>query len=271
MADPAQSSNRRLYYRQPMYLRIDLRVSGIRVPVPCTLVDISGGGCQVHSRMMLKPRTAVEYDLTRPGLSTLRVSGTIKKVTYAPENRTFQYTVEFNTLDAQTRDQLLKFVVDEQRRGLKRMRANPEVAPENARHMPMTRIQELRGSLRVEVNFPVRYTIDDSLAAFEATAIDVSTGGARLILDQVLRQEWKITLRFTLPNDALKALQQARGSSAQTMRPFSELRLTGRPLAGVKQSRGGFVQSLVFVSPDAEALDELGRFVATTRLTTLRR
>ncbi|MDP9024294.1 MAG: PilZ domain-containing protein [Candidatus Eremiobacteraeota bacterium] len=271
MADPAKPSNRRLYYRQAMYVRIDLRVAGMRVALPCTLVDISGGGCQVHSRTMLKPRTSVEFDLPRPDQSSLLISGAIKKVTYTPENRTFAYTVEFATLDALTRDQLLRFVVDEQRRGLKRARSAPEVPPENARHKPMTRIQELRGSLRVEVNLPVQYSVDDAAQLYDATAIDVGTGGMRLIVDQVLRQEWHLCIRFTLPNDVLKALHQQRGGTAPALRPFGELRVNARALGGVKQSRGGFIQSLVFSGPDASAIEEIHRFVQATKLTTLRR
>ena len=256
-----------------MYLRIDLRVAGVRVAVPCTLVDISGGGCQIHARTMLKPRVAVDFDLPRPGREPLVISGTIKKVTYTPENRTFAYKIEFNTLTVARRDELLRFVVDEQRRGLKRVRSSAESAPdpETARHKAMTRIQELRGSLRVEVNFPVIYTVDSSSTMFEGIAIDVSTGGLRVIVDQVLRQEWAVTVRFTPPNDGLKVLHQQRGTDAQAMRPFGELRLMARPLAGVAQSRSGFVQSLVFVNPDAQALEEIARFVHVTKLTSLRR
>ena len=271
MADPADSPNRRLYYRQAMYLRIDVRVAGIRVAIPCTLVDVSGGGCQIHSRTMLKPRAQVQFDLPRPGTHSLPLSGTVRKVTYTPENRTFQYKIEFDTLDRQRRDELLRFVIDEQRRGLKVARTAIDIVPENARHKPMTRIQELRGSLRVEVNFPVVYNVDGAAASYSGTAIDLSTGGVRVIVDQVLRQEWRLTIRFTPPNDALKALHLQRGGTEPVGRPFPELRLTARPLGGVKQSRGGFVQSLVFVAPEAQMVDEIARFVHATRLTTLRR
>lgn len=267
MADPAKLPNRRLYYRQAMYLRIDLRVSGMRVALPCTLVDISGGGCQIHSRTMLNSRSAVEFDLPRPGLSSLGISGTVTRVMYAPENRMFQYKVEFLTLDTKLRDQLMRFVLDEQRRALKRVRSAPDVPPVNARRIPMTRIQELRRSPRAEINVPVLYSIDDSAKMFAATAIDISAGGVRLIVDQVLRQEWDVKLRFTLSDDVLKAAQQRRGGSAQTLRPFSELRLSARPLGGVKQSRSGFVQSLAFVNPDAASVEEIGRFVQATQLT----
>ena len=63
----AAPSNRRSFYRQPMYLRINLRASGIRAPVPATLVDLSGGGGMVSARTMLKTQQAVEFDLAREG------------------------------------------------------------------------------------------------------------------------------------------------------------------------------------------------------------
>ncbi len=254
-----------------MYLRIDLRVAGIRVAVPSTLVDISGGGCQIHSRTMLRPRKRVEFDLPRAEQSALSLSGSIRKVVYTPDDRMFRYTVEFDGIEERERDLLLRFVIDEQRRGLRTARAAAsDVPPENARRVAMTRIQELRASHRVELNCPVSYSIGDAATIFNATAIDISAGGMRLIAEQVLRQEWDLTVWFTLSNDALRALHQLRGSDARTMRPFSELRLVARPLGGVKQSRGRFVQSLVFVNPEKRSTDEIVRFVQATRLTTMR-
>ncbi len=270
LAGQSPSSNRRLFYRQPMYLRIDLRVAGIRVAVPSTLVDISGGGCQIHSRTMLRPRKRVEFDLPRAEQTDLHLSGTIRKVVYTPVDRMFRYTIEFDGIEERERDLLLRFVIDEQRRGLRTARAAAsDIPPANARHMPMTRIQELRSSHRVELNCPVNYTVGDSPTVFTATAIDISAGGLRLIAEQVLRQEWSVTIWFTLSNDALRALHQLRGSDARAMRPFSELKLVARPLGGVKQSRGRFVQSLVFVNPEKSSTDEIMRFVQATRLTTM--
>ncbi len=271
MEGPAQAPNRRLYYRQPMYLRIDLRVAGVRIAIPATLIDISGGGCQVHARTMLKPRAAVEFDLSRAGHSDLHVGGAIKKVSYTPEDRVFRYAIQFDKLDARTRDELLRFVIAEQRRAISGVRAMQDAPAQNTLQRSATRLRELRSAHRVEVNIPVRYAVGETPNTFDATAIDIGTGGIRVIVDQVLRQEWSVTVRFTLPNETLKMLAQMRGSSAEAMRPFSELKAVARPLGGVKQSRGRFVQSLMFVNPDAQLIDEINRFVQATKLTTLRR
>lgn len=268
MAGPAPSTNRRLYYRQPMYLRINLRVAGIRVLVPATLVDISGGGAQIHARTMLKPKASVEFDLPRPGDTALRLTGTIRKVTYTPDNRTFRYAVHFESLESGVREQLLRFVIEEQRRGITGSKDAPEAT---SLKVASTRLRELRSAHRVEVNVPVRYFIGDSLTAQVATAIDIGTGGLRMILDQVLRQEWVVTVRFTLPNETLKVLAQSRVTGGPAMRPFSELKFLARPLSGVKQLRGRFVQSLAFVNPDAEQAAEIDRFVQASRLTTIAR
>lgn len=253
-----------------MYLRINLRITGVRVAVPATLIDISGGGCQIHARTMVKPRAGIEFELPRAGDSNLRIAGVVKKVTYAPEDRTFRYAVQFETLETPVRDELLRFIIEEQRRSISGTKAQSDLALAPVKKLS-TRLRELRMAYRVEINVPVKYSIGDSTSIQHGTAIDLSTGGLRLILDQVLRQEWLVTLRFTLPNETLKALAQSRGNSAQAMRPFSELRLLARPLPGVKQLRGRYVQSLAFINPEAAHTDEISRFVQATRLTAIRR
>lgn len=268
MEDRAQTANRRLYYRQPMYQRIDVRASGVRVAVPATLIDISGGGCRLHARTMLKPRVAVEFDLPRPDATPLRVAGRIRKVTYTPEDRMFRYAIAFETLEAHVREQLLRFVVEEQRRTIRIVKRPIETGLPAATPL---RLKELRMAPRIEVNVPVLYSVGDSMNMQHATAVDVSTGGLRLILDQILRQEWPVTVRFTLPSEILKVLAISQGSGAHMMRPFRELKLTTRPLPGVRQSRGHFVQSLAFVNPEMQYVDEISRFVAAARLTAIRR
>lgn len=268
MEDHFARPNRRLYYRQPMYQRIDVRAAGVRVAVPATLVDISGGGCRLHARTMLKPRVAVEFELPRPDQAPLRVAGRIRNAAYTPEDRTFRYAIAFEGLEGFVREQLLRFVLEEQRRSIRSVKRPIETAPPG---QPPLRLRELRRAPRIEINVPVLYSIGDSIHLQQATAVDVSTGGIRLILDQVLRQEWVVAVRFTLPNDILKVLAQAQGSTAQMMRPFSEVKMLTRPLPGVRQSRGRFVQSLAFAHTDTHGVDEIARFVQTSKLMALGR
>ncbi len=251
-------TNRRSFYRQAMYLRIDLRVAGVRIPVPSTLVDISAGGCQIHARTLIKPHVAIEFEIPRNGKSPLRLAGKLRKVTYTATDRTFRYAVEFDSLSDGMRDELARFIHEEQRRALSISRRGVE----EERPKPSMRLQELRAHRRVEVNLSVTYTVGSTPGNFEGIAVDVSTGGLRLISDRVLRQEWDVNIRFTLPNDVLRVLH----SRAGIQRPFSELRLVARPLPGVKQTRGRYMQSLVWVNPDPQTTDEIHRFVEANTL-----
>jgi c-di-GMP-binding flagellar brake protein YcgR len=266
MGAGASPSNRRLFYRQAMYLRINLRVSGLRVPVPATLIDLSGGGGMVQSRTMLRPHTPAEFDLPREGQPHLRLGGKIRKVTYSANDRTFRYALEFDALSDETREALLRFIIEEQRRTISLSKRGTDIA----KPVLSTRIQEQRAHRRIELNMPVRYDIVDRTGVYAATAVDISTGGIRLIGEQVLRQEWTISIRFTLPSDVLRVVTHVKGAQRSTA-PFQELRLQARVLPGVKQSRGKYVQSLVWLHPDPRATDEIDRFVQAAQYASLRR
>jgi hypothetical protein len=259
-------SNRRLFYRQPMYVRINLRVAGVRVPIPATLIDLSGGGGMVTARTMLKTQVAVEFDLPRDGQPLLRLAGKIRKVTYSPSDRTFRYAIEFEALREDDREMLLRYIIEEQRRTISVARRADEYLSKPKVSM---RLQEQRAHRRIEVNIPVTLTIVDSGVTCEATAVDVSTGGSRIIIDNVLRQEWVVAMCFTLPNEILRALQQMRGSRASSAPAFEEIRVNARALPGVKQSRGRYIQSLVWVDPDPKATEEISRFVQAAQLMAL--
>lgn len=257
------AQNRRSFYRQPMYVRVDLRVAGIRIPIPSTLVDISAGGCQLHARTMLQPHVACEFNLPRDAMPPLRIVGILRKVSYTASDRTFRYAVEFEGLNEETREQLARLIVDEQRRAIAITKRGGE---DPARATP-PRLQELRAHRRVEVNIPIRYSVGSHGAVQEAIALDVSTGGLRMLCDQVLRQEWEIVVRFTPPNDVLKTVRSRSGSQ----RPFHEIRITAKSLPGVKQTRGRYMHSLVWVHPDPTVTEEIDRFVEAARLLSLRR
>jgi hypothetical protein len=238
-----------------MTLNISLRASGFRAPVSATLVDLSGGGGMVSARTALKAHTAVEFDLPRDGLPHLRLPGKIRKVTFMPSNRLFKYAVEFENLDEETREALHRFITFEQRRELSvtRRGANLHTASELSE-------KELRAHRRVDVEVPVRISIVDVPRAMEAMIIDVSTGGVRILIEHVLRQEWVVTLRFTLPSDVLR-----------TGAPFDEIKVNARALPGIKQWRSKYIQSLVWVNPDPAITAELNRFVQAAHLVALRR
>ncbi len=259
--------NRRSYYRHPMYARVDLRAEGMRIPVPATLVDISASGCQVHARTMLRAHMAAEFDLPRPGMAPLRLAGMLQKVTYTASDRTFRYGIDFDKVSDETRDELARFIALEQRRSLAAARRGDTEDPTEPPKAG-ARMQELRAGKRVEVNIPVKYTVlgASTTMNYEGIAVDVSTGGMRIISDHVLRQEWEVALRIVFPSDALRAARAARGERSHTLLPFREIKVSARPLGGVKHSRGRYIQSLVWVNPDPMATHEISRFVDAIQL-----
>ncbi len=233
-----------------MLVRVDLRAAGIRVPVPATLVDLSGGGCALHARTMLRPQTPVEFYLPRVDGPPLRLAGKLVKVNYVPADRTFRYAMAFEAMNEETADALVRFISHEQRRTISAARGvEVETAPR-----PSTRIQEMRADRRIEVNLPVRYSIPDAHGSFSGTAVDLSTGGARIITEQILRQEWNVVVRFKLPHGTA-----------------NEIRLHARPLPGVTSTRGRFVQSVAWNNPDPRVTDEIDRFVQNARLAGMKR
>lgn len=229
-----ETSNRRLFYRHRVNLHITLRVSGMRAPVQATLLDLSGGGGLIETKSALPAPAAVEFDLPREGAPHLRLPGRIQKATFLPAGRRFKYAVEFDALDEDVRETLLRFISFEQRRTLR---------PEDGRRPPVPpRSLEQRAHRRRNANLPARIAIKDVIAPIDATLLDVSTGGARLQIEQVLRQEWDLTLRFSL-----------RGER--------EIKLRARVLPGVKQQRGRYIQSVVWVDPDPLATRAIDTFV----------
>jgi len=249
-----------------MLLRISLRVSGVRAPVAATLVDLSGGGGMVTARTMLKHHSPVEFDLPREGMPHLRLAGKIRKVNFIPGERTFKYAVEFEGQTEEEREALLRFIIEEQRRSISVAKRGDE-EPQKAK--PSTRLQEQRAHRRIDVNIPVRISIRDVPSVMEAVAIDVSTGGARILIEHVLRQEWLVTLRFTLPSDVLRGHE--RRTPGRHGSPFEEIKIDARALPGVKQQRGKYIQSLVWVHPDPALTAEINRFVQASQLASLRR
>jgi hypothetical protein len=251
--------NRRAYFRQPMYASIEIRIPGQRAAVPATLVDVSGGGCRLTTRVMLKPRATVTFDLPVEGARPIKLSGRVTKVRYTPADRTFHYGVQFQIEREEQRDRLLHFIGDEQRRALEAARLRRAMRGEE---QPT---QERRSTTRVRMNFALQYSISGVPGAFAATALDIGVGGARLALDQVLRTEWAIELRLTLPNDVLRMAAQVAGSNSRAMRPFHELRIAAQPQTGVLRTQEHFIQRLTFVHAPRLTTSELTRFVAAAQ------
>ena len=245
-----------------MYVPIHLRVPGIRESVPATLVNLSGGGCQVNAAILVQTRLPVAFNLTRPGMTDLSLRGTIKKIRHAKQDHTFHYGIAFLMTSEHEREALLGFISQEQLRAIQGPRHAASLQPAAPR-----RLLEQRACIRTLASFPVRYVIPDQPGTtYEATSLDVSTGGMRIVTDRILRRDVPIEVKLSLPNDVLRiALQFHRNDMHQT-EPFVPLSLRASALPGIRNSRGRYVHSLAFHNPSAAAIDEILRFIQANEL-----
>lgn len=245
-----EAQNKRASYRQPMYTPIHLRVTELRETLPATLVNISGGGCRIAAAVLVQTRFPVRFNLPRPGLTDLVLTGTIRRIRHAKHDRTYHYGVAFQIADESERDELLRFVGEEQLRALKGTRASAGPPPRPKR------LLEQRSCARTVASFPVRYTVPEQPGVtHEALALDLSTGGMRIVTDRILRREWNINVNISLPSEGLR-----------TAAPFMPLSLLASPLPGIRNSRGRYVHSLSFQNPSAAAIDEILRFIRANEL-----
>jgi len=244
------SLDERAYHRQPVHATIHVRVAGVRETLPATLVNISGGGCRIDAAVQIQTRLPVRLNLPRPGLTDLVLMGTIKKTRHTKHDHTYHYGIAFEMAGETERDELSRFISEERLRALKG--AHVSVGPPP----PAKRLLEQRSCVRTVASFPVRYTVPEQPGVtYEALALDLSTGGMRIITDQILRREWNINVNISLPNDELR-----------TAVPFMPLSLLASPLPGIRNSRGRYVHSLSFRNPSAAAIDEILRFIRANEL-----
>jgi len=255
---PAGSGNRRTYYRQPIYSTINLRIPGVRAPIVATLVDLSGGGCLINTRTMLQERYPVQFDLVNAAEAKLTLTGRIRKARYTRTDHTFHYGVEFSFLDETEREELLRFISHEQRRTLT---GRVESTIRSASYP-----RDLRNHHRVDTSFPVQCNVSGLSHPFVVDAVDVSAGGMRVLTGRILRQEWAIELRFTLPNDVLRKVRQFAGGNIAKGHPFNEMSVTGQALPGLTPANAQFIQRLTFHRPNPHTISELQRFVNAVRL-----
>ncbi len=240
------SLDKRRYYRQPMRTPVRLQVAGAPDALPATLVNISGGGCLVDAAGSLSARLPVRFNLPRPGLADLALTGTLTKVRRAKHDPVYHYGIAFEITESE-REELVRFINEEQVRALHGTRADP--GPPS---LPK-RLLEQRSSSRTVASFPIRYTLPDRPdVAYEALALDVSTGGMRIVTDRILRREWCINITLSLPGEGLGA--------------EAPIALLATPLPGIRNSRGRYVHSLSFRSPSAVAVDEILRFIQANEL-----
>lgn len=244
------SHDKLAYCRRPMHAPIHVRMAGVRETLPAMLVNISADGCRIDAAVLVQTRLPLRFNLPRPGLTDLVLTGTIKKTRHTKHDRTYHYGIAFEIAGEAEREELSRFISEEQLRALEGTRAS--AAPPR----PRKRLLEQRSSVRTVASFPVHYTVPEQPdVTYEALALDLSTGGMRIVTDRILRHKWNINVNISFPND-----------EPGTAVPFMPLSLLASPLPGIRNSRGHYVHSLSFRNPSAAAIDEILRFIRANEL-----
>ncbi len=219
------ASDRRKYPRTPVNGAVDLRASGIEIPLTANLHDISPGGCAIESRVALDLTQALRIKFPLPGAPAMVIDGNIVRAISTASNKMYHYGVRFRVETASLRDNLVTYI-------------NSYVHPVAKAAGP-----ERRSRGAVDTRFSVTVSTHE-IRAFNVMAISLSSHGVRLASDRILRQEWLMKLELKLPGTMLAAPPLLVQATAN---------------AGVKSVRGSYVQDIVFVEPSLQAITEIER------------
>ena len=271
---PAAASNKREFFRLQLRMPIQLQ-TGI-LSIPALLVDLSGGGCQVYSRVQVEAK-AVKFKLKRTdGMSEIELGGLIKGKGFLEKERVFVYGIAFEGLSERTQQALVQEIaMIERRERLKAQEAAKAVPkPQNAngRHE--------RSAFRVAWPFKMTFSIVGKPGTMQAQALDISVGGMRMSSDQLLKDESKIELQFTLPDKVLDVLTTsetvgkselfgarfAAEKKVVKQKPFPPMRLHAMVRPGKVTERGKFTYGLAFEDADPMIREEIQRFVHAAQL-----
>lgn len=265
----------RNYFRLAVSIPLEIEIADTPAPLQGTLVDISEGGCKIAAKSMLLKGVEMAFELPRKAKEPLRLRGRICHIDFKPMTKTFDYGIQYIGLRPADSDMIYQFVVEEQRRKLQTREGHIEAAKNG-------KAKDRHAVLRVERTFPIQYAIFGQRTFAPAIATDISRGGLRVVLDRFIPDDRTLELRFTLPGDVLDVLtrrSQSRDDSLfgreitikeQRARPFSELRMQVKLLAGWHEIKGMFHYSVSFVRPKPQMLEEIGRFIHAAQLTEIK-
>lgn len=270
------TTNERSGYRQPVDLPVQVSVSGIRIPVNATIVDVSVTGCRLRSWIALERGAKIAFDWPREHVD-LRLTGSVMARRPCTQGGAFEYGVSFAGLLPAQSDLLAREIAEAQRReALNRgqqaaaMRVSP--AQFNRRHAYRARAEFI-----VDVTFEERKT-----AAIKVTATDISAGGLRIVCDRELTSNDEVTVRFRLPDDVLRVFPPGvhedvvmtpfgpRRRTKNNRRPFEEMRIRSRIANRLKDWHGRPAFGVAFVEIDAYSREEIARFIHAVQLGQLR-
>ena len=223
-----RGADRRKYPRFPMNGALELRASGLEIPINATVKDISAGGCRLDCRVPLPLKQAVRMELPMPGANPLVITGNVVRIATTAAEKMHHYGVRFRIETAALRDNLVTYI------------------SRYCQHKLATRASDRRVTGFVDVRFSVTISAPD-VKPFHALAIALGTEGLRVSSDRILRQEWSMKIDIKLPGGMI-------GQPILTM--------MARAKPGAKPVRGTYVQDVVFVEPPLRSIAEIERSMA---------
>ncbi|HET9095740.1 MAG TPA: PilZ domain-containing protein [Candidatus Baltobacteraceae bacterium] len=270
------TKNERSGYRQPVDLPVQVSVSGIRIPVNATIVDVSVTGCRLRSWIALERGSKVAFDWPREHVD-LRLTGSVMARRPSDQGGAFEYGVSFAGLLPAQGDLLAREIAEAQRRealnrGREAAAMNVSPAQFNRRHT-----YRARAEFSVDVTFEERKT-----AAIKVTATDISVGGLRIVCERELTSNDEVTVRFRLPDNVLGVFPPGvredivmtpfgpRRRAKNNRRPFEEMRIRSRIANRLKDWHGRPAFGVAFVEIDAYSREEIARFIHAVQLGQLR-
>ncbi|MDP9017729.1 MAG: PilZ domain-containing protein, partial [Candidatus Eremiobacteraeota bacterium] len=234
------------------------------IPLPALLVDISGGGCLIASRIMVEGGQPVSYTLRRgDGKPDMKLSGVIRTKRYAESEHIYFYGVKFDPMKTADHDVLLQEISQLERRLIVHKRAEAEMPLKKPPAVALSAVgkkkaEQSRSAFRVSWPFQMTYKVPGIPGTHRATALDTSSGGMRIATDMVLRREWVLELSFTLPAQVLEVLEHHESANASELfgnryaqkslvvkqRPFATMTVQANVIPGVQEARGRYVHGI---------------------------
>jgi c-di-GMP-binding flagellar brake protein YcgR len=271
-----ERNNQRRSYRQSIELPIAVSVRGLPAPVYGTLINISETGCRLRSLILLDRNRIIEFELSRPGSSGLKLRGRVLSRATPQSDAGYEYGVAFEEIAPGQRDLLGREIAEMQRRA-----ASARVAARESAKYVAEGGKQRRTSVRTVFSVPVRYRpVNRSAALGEAS--DISAGGLRLMCADSLAIGSDLEIRFTLPSNVLNVYPapesrveitpfgQRRIHVPDNRRPFEEMAIRGRILSHYEPQQGREVYGVAFTDIDGYQREEIARFTHAVQLARIR-
>lgn len=268
--------NGRSSFRQSVDLPVQVAVSGIRIPINATVVDVSVSGCRLRSWIALERGANISFEWPREHVD-LRLTGSVMARRPSSRGGAFEYGISFAGLLPAQSDLLAREIAEAQRREALNRAQQAHAVPVSAEQFNRRHDYRARSQFAVDLSFEER-----KMAAIKVTATDISSGGLRIVCDRDLVENDDVTVRFRLPAGVLTVFPPGvqeetvmtpfgpRRRTKNNRRPFEEMRIRSRIARRLKDWHGRPAFGVAFVEIDAYTREEIARFIHAVQIGELR-